>query len=69
MKAQSIRLLDVVFIGPLLLYVARAAKAPGTLVRVLLVVVGVATIVYNWRNYLRLRAIESQRDLRPRRYG
>lgn len=50
-KHQYIRLLDVFFIGPLMIYAA-SAKAPSASVKNMLLLLGVATIVYNGRNYL-----------------
>ena len=50
-KAQGIRLLDVWFVGPLLVYAA--AQGADTGLRTALAAVGAATITYNGRNYLR----------------
>lgn len=50
-KHQYIRLLDVFFIGPLMIYAA-SAKVPSASVKNMLLLLGVATIVYNGRNYL-----------------
>lgn len=51
MKSQTVRVLDVVAIGPLLIYVG--AKHEHKLVGAATVAVGFATIVYNARNYIR----------------
>ncbi len=51
MKSQTVRLLDVVAIGPLLIYVG--AKHEHKLIGGATVAVGFATIIYNARNYVR----------------
>ncbi len=52
MKTQQIRLIDVFFIGPFLIYVAAKQNLPvytkGTLI-----LIGVLTILYNFNNYLK----------------
>ena len=52
-KTQNIRLLDVFFIGPLLVWVGFAGRLNDT-VRILLFVIGVATVIYNGRNFIRI---------------
>ena len=53
-KAQGIRILDVVFIGPLMIWggvhAAKTHKAPGAVLGLL----GVATILYNASNYAKV---------------
>ena len=51
MKAQFIRLLDVVYTGPLLLAIAANKSVPKH-VRSSLFVIGISTIVYNGVNFL-----------------
>ena len=52
-KAQLIRILDVVGIGPLMIYAGAKAKSElSTPVRAALIVTGVATIGYNGMNYI-----------------
>jgi hypothetical protein len=49
---QLIRLADVFLIGPILIYASTFKTLPAYL-RVLLFVIGVATIIYNGRNYIK----------------
>lgn len=51
MKTQEIRLADVFFIGPLMIY-AGSQKKISPFVDNALIALGVCTIVYNGRNYL-----------------
>jgi hypothetical protein len=51
-KSQFIRIMDIVLIGPLMLKIA-LGKKPGALTKGLMLVFGVSTIYYNWRNYNR----------------
>lgn len=57
MKTQTVRLIDVWLIGPLLLYAA-TRRQPSRPVRQLLAFTGAATILYNGANYLRRQAGE-----------
>ena len=52
MKAQQIRLLDVFVIGPVMVVAAQELAARHAALRAALSVFGVATILYNGRNYL-----------------
>tara|TARA_Y100000004_G_scaffold139093_1_gene157845 strand:- start:180 stop:407 length:228 start_codon:yes stop_codon:yes gene_type:complete len=51
-KSQYIRLLDVFFIGPFMIYVSQKAKGINNLEKFTLLGLGIATIYYNGRNYL-----------------
>lgn len=51
LTVQDIRLLDVFFIGPVMVY-AGLQKSLPTPLRVTLVALGVATILYNGHHYL-----------------
>lgn len=51
MKAQWVRLADVFFIGPLMIWGGLKIKGVGGYT---LAALGAGTIVYNGRNYLRL---------------
>jgi len=52
-KTQAIRLADVFFIGPVMIYAGRKLSGRGdTTLGVTLALLGVATIVYNGKNYL-----------------
>lgn len=50
-KSQAVRLADVFFIGPLMVY---GGLRLGGLVGGTLAVLGVTTVLYNARNYLRV---------------
>lgn len=50
-KSQNIRLLDVFFIGPIMIYGAYKSNMHPAL-RIALAVFGVCTIYYNGKNYL-----------------
>jgi len=52
MKAQSVRLLDVVFIGPLMMWGGVHLRKSHPLRGNLLTLLGIATVWYNGRNYL-----------------
>ena len=51
-KSQNIRLLDVFFIGPFMIYVSQKAKGINNLEKFTLLGLGIATIYYNGNNYL-----------------
>lgn len=50
MKTQLIRLADVGFIGPFMIYAATKLKGQD---RAVMAALGVATIIYNGLNYLK----------------
>lgn len=50
-KTQEIRVIDVFVLGPLMIWTASFAGAPRW-ARLALAAAGVATIIYNGRNYL-----------------
>lgn len=50
-KSQTIRLTDVLFIGPLMIY-AGSQKKISPFVDSALIALGICTIMYNGRNYL-----------------
>ena len=54
-KSQNIRLLDVFFIGPFMMYISYKAKGISNLERYTLLALGVATIYYNGKNYIESR--------------
>jgi hypothetical protein len=58
-KSQTIRLIDVFWIGPLMVY-AGSQKKFSPLVNSSLIVFGIATILYNGKNYLLNREIQSE---------
>ena len=49
-KGQKIRMLDVLFIGPFMIYASQTAKL-NNFERNVLFGLGVATIIYNGKNY------------------
>lgn len=51
-KSQTIRLIDVFFIGPAMIY-AGTFKTLPTWLRVTMVVTGACTIIYNANNYIK----------------
>ena len=54
-KSQNIRLLDVFVIGPVMIYGGSHKSLPGW-VRVSLIGMGEATIIYNGKNFLENRS-------------
>lgn len=52
MKSQSVRILDVVLIGPLMMWGGAQLRKEYPLRGNLLTLLGIATIGYNARNYL-----------------
>ena len=51
-KSQNIRLLDVFFIGPFMIYISNKSKGLSKIESLTLLALGVATIFYNGKNYL-----------------
>ena len=52
-KSQNVRLLDVFFIGPFIIYASNKAKGLSPLERNVLFIIGLGTIIYNGKNYLK----------------
>lgn len=50
-KAQNIRLIDVFVIAPILIYAGASKSNLNDFVRIALVIIGVATLFYNAKNY------------------
>lgn len=61
MKTQQIRLLDVYALGPAMIIVGLAAERTQPLLGPAVAVGGVLTILYNARNYQRVRRRRRQR--------
>lgn len=59
-KSQAVRLLDVLALGPFLIYAGTRIREPLT--AALLIAAGGATIGYNWANYEAVRR-ENARQL------
>lgn len=51
-KSQNIRLIDVFFIAPFLFYVGSKAKGISGLERNTIYAIALATLVYNYKNYM-----------------
>jgi hypothetical protein len=51
LNTQNIRLLDVFFIGPFLIY-AGCQKSLSPAVRTMLIVIGAGTVIYNGARYI-----------------
>ena len=54
-KTQAIRLFDVIFVGPVLMYSAWKLPREHSTLRRTLGVLGAATVLYNGNTYLALR--------------
>lgn len=52
-KTQTIRLIDVGVIGPVMIWAGLQVKPLPQWAKSFMVVTGAATIIYNWRNYQR----------------
>lgn len=57
-KSQTVRLLDVFLIGPLMVY--GATKMPRGPAAAVLAFFGVSTVLYNAKNYLHVKEWEGQ---------
>ena len=54
-KTQRIRLVDVFLLGPLMIYASTVIPKRHPATKAGMALFGVSTIVYNWRNYLRVQ--------------
>ena len=54
-KAQSVRIADVVLIGPLMIWGGARAIPQRPLPGIALTLMGLGTIAFNWVNYNRIR--------------
>lgn len=54
-KTQQVRMLDVLLVGPFMVWFASTAKGPEW-ARLTMAALGILTILYNGANYLRLEA-------------
>ena len=52
-KSQNIRLIDVFIISPFLIYVGNKAEGISSFERNMLYIIGVATLIYNGKNYIK----------------
>ena len=55
MKSQNVRLIDVFVLGPVLVWFGVKATGVPELANTLMIIAGIATIIYNGRNYLKLK--------------
>ena len=58
MKGQTVRLIDVFFIAPYLVYVANKTKNKND--KLILATLGIATLLYNGYNYLKIKQDENK---------
>jgi len=54
-KSQGVRMFDVAMLGPFMVWYAARSCAPKW-ARPLLAVAGLGTMLYNWRNYQKIKA-------------
>lgn len=54
-KSQRIRLVDMFLLGPFMIWFGIQAQAVPDLAKGVMVISGIATVIYNGRNYLRIR--------------
>lgn len=59
-KGQWVRLLDVMFVGPLMIYFGVQARDLSPWLRGAMVGLGAATVVFNGRNYLMVQQAMAQ---------
>lgn len=62
MKSQTIRILDAVLIGPLMMYSGIRTAQQRPLPGYALAFLGAATLLYNGQNWLRYRELGRQMD-------
>lgn len=60
-KSQNVRLLDVVVVGPLMIWAGTKGPKDANLL-LLLVAIGAATITFNGRNWLEIRELNAGGD-------
>lgn len=58
-EPQAIRLIDVFFLAPLMIYTAVKYKNAPKTIRIIWLTTGILTAVYNWRNYSIQKKIEN----------
>ena len=61
-KTQDVRILDVLALGPFMVYMSTKVEAPEG-ARWILAFAGAATITYNGRNFLELRGNNATKDI------
>jgi len=58
-KTQAVRILDVIAFGPLMMYAATTRRIPQW-ARTSLFIIGIGTIIYNWKNYRTVERITKE---------
>lgn len=61
-KAQPVRILDVILIGPMMIWFASNNSKPGW-AKSLMYFFGITTIIYNGRNYYMIEQRKKQLEL------
>ena len=51
-KSQPVRLVDVFLLGPFMIWFGLIATGVSVTFKVIMVISGIATVIYNGRNYL-----------------
>lgn len=67
MKAQAIRLIDVFALGPFMIWAGTQLPKKHNVAGNVMIAAGVATILYNWKNFKAIRDQETVTlgDVRP----
>jgi len=68
-KPQIVRLMDVVFIGPLMIWMGNKATGVPSWTKDAMVGLGIATIIYNLKNYMEIRELMQQPKKAPKIYS
>lgn len=61
MKSQTVRLIDVLLLGPAMIYSGYLNRKKSFLLGHGMMFAGAATIVYNWENYRRIQQAEQKK--------
>ena len=56
-KSQLVRVIDVLFIGPVIIYAATQIK--NNWLKIILLIIGIGTIIYNAKNYIETKKANS----------
>jgi hypothetical protein len=65
-KTQHVRLMDIFLLGPFMVFASTLLPERHAGVRTILAVAGIATTLYNWRNYKAVRSIQRRLPVEPR---
>lgn len=58
-KSQAVRVIDMVFVAPVLVYAATTKNNLSEPLKIILFTIGIATFVYNANNYFKNRNLQS----------